>query len=521
MFRKSAWCVSVLILTMALIPSTGHSRGEQGEVRMGLTLLDCVQRAYANNLTLKSSRNALDSIITTVEGAKGAFDPVYFANAVGSESVSPTTSAYDTALGILAYDRDMFNLSTGFTGRLYSGATYTMALNINRTYDPASAAYLAHNPLYYTTLGIDIRQPLLKGGWTTYARNDLIKATLNTRTQALTWEDDVSDVVYQTIQAYWNLRFAEADRDAKQTSLELSKDLLEINTRKKEEGVFSKMEVLEARTDVAIKKEQLLLAENAVEAAEDQLKRLIFPFDRPEEWLIKIVPLTEPEEAREMEFDMEALFMTALTNRPDYRSLKVDYQNRQLDLEKAQNEVKPALDAVGGWRYDAIGSNYGNSFDDIENRKFRYFQVGLELSYPLGNRTAKSTVTRAEIECRRALIAMKDLKIQIEQELRDAVRDMNLRREEIDATRESMSLSKERYEGEKKRLEAGISIPFQVREAQFNFISETVNHTQAILDYQTALAKLSQVTGTLLPEYGIQISHKERDEWLEMMSSGL
>jgi len=447
-------------------------------------------------------------VATTVEGARGGFDPVFFTNVSGQETVSPSTSAYDRAIGVEDYDRDRFAVSTGFTGMLLTGATYTVSMNINRTYDPASGAFLAHNPLVYNNVGIELKQPLLYGGWTTYARSEMIKASLNSESEFLTMKTSLNDIVYQTIEAYWNLVFAVEDLEAKKESLSLAKDLLRINTRKKEEGVFSKMEVLEAKSEVAFKKEQLLTAQTAVKSAEDTLKHLIFRFQDQSEWLISIVPLTEAEKVKKSDYDMDEMLLASLKSRPEYERLDVELKNRDLDLTKSRNELMPKLDLVGNWRYDAIGGNYSNSFDDIKDRKYRFFSTGVEFSYPLGNRTASAAVRRAEIEYKRTHTSMTEMRIQIVREIRDAIRDVILQKERIIASRESMSLARERYEGEKTRLEAGISIPYQVREAERNLHTETVTNIRAILDYQIALAKIQKVQGLLMKKYNIHLAKR-------------
>lgn len=480
-----------------------------GELRwVGLTLDECVMRAYEHNVSLKSSRQGLESRETYMGEADGRFDPEFFVRATGSESITPPTNSIDQLIyggDIDASDVDRLDMSTGFTGTLLSGATYTLDVAINHYYDPSSRDFLRYDPLYSNGLGINIRQPLLKGGWTAFNRSERVKAGLNTKAEALSLETNINDVLFNTIEAYWNLVFANEDLKAKQKSLELANDLLEINTRKKEEGVFSKLDVLEASAEVAIKNEQLITARNSVLAAEDAVKRLIMPFDDTREWQVRITTLTEAQEVREMEFDMDSLISESMEYRSDIKQQRLDLKNKEVDIVSARNQLLPSLDVTGSYRFNAIGSNWGNSFDDVEKRKYRSFSVGMEFACPLGNRVASNSLRRAEIEYQRALTTLKELEIQAVYEIRDAVREITLQREKLIATEESWRLSWERYDGEKKRLEAGISISYQVREAERNLLTETVNKARALLDYQIALARLEKAKGTLLAHYNIYV----------------
>ena len=495
----------VIAFSAASLAGDEEETAPQGDHREGVTLEDCVRRSFRHNITLLGRRQELASTRTGIESAWGRFDPEFFATVTGREMVSPSTSAYDQIIGVDEYDRDVVSASTGFRGTLLSGATYTLSFNMNRTFDPASGDFLAYNPLHSNNVGIELKQPLLRGAWTTYARADVTGASLATEAQALDVEQGILDVIYQTIEAYWNFVFAIEDLETKKVSLTLAEDLLAINQRKKDEGIFSKMEVLEASADVAVKREQLLTARNAVKSAEDQLKRQIFPFETEADWEMGLVPLTPTREASDVAYSEDALLVEAIDHRADFRRLEVQYENRELDLIRARNEILPAFDLVGSWQYAGIGSNYGNAWDDVVDRDYKTFSVGVEFAYPIGNRTAKGALRKAEIDLQRALTALKELRIQMAHEIRDAVREVRLQRERILATRESWRLSKERYEGEKKRLEAGITIPYQVREAERNLSEETVNKTRALVDYQIALAKISQVKGTLLDEYGILV----------------
>jgi len=291
-------------------------------------------------------------------------------------------------------------------------------------------------------------------------------------------------------------------------------DLLRINTRKMKEGIFTKMEVLEAGADVATRREEAITARNEVKAAEDALKKLIFPSAMTKEWNLSIEPLTNPEPLERAESDLSEILVEALENRPDYLALKAEEKSKEVELMQAGNETLPGLDLTGRYQLNALGSNYGNSFNDIEKRNYRSFSVALSLEVPIGNRTARSRERRSMIELRRAVRALADKRISIQYELREAVRDISLQREKVKAAGESQSLSLERYQGELKRLEAGRSISYLVREAERNHFQESLKENRARLDFQIALAKLEKVKGSLLKRFGFHVAPGLSTDWV-------
>ena len=118
------------------------------------------------------------------------------------------------------------------------------------------------------------------------------------------------------------------------------------------------------------------------------------------------------------------------------------------------------------------------------------------------------------IGVRRAARNLQEKKIAIAYEIREGLRDLALQIEKLEAARESKRLSKERYEGELKRLQSGRSITYLVREAERNYFQESENQNRALLDYQIALARLEKYKGTLLAHFGIAVRRSLDEDWI-------
>jgi outer membrane protein len=484
-----------------------------GEV-ISLSLENCVFRAYSNNVAILIGRDAAASAATFFGEAQGAFDPVFFASANGGETRQPSGSQLIGNFSYATdYTEDTFFAQSGIRGMLLSGATYQVDMAVARSYQ-LNAGVFSINPRVSSNAGIQIKQPLLRNGWTTYNRSESFKAVLGSRREDLTLENTLSDTVFATIQAYWNLDYEIRNLETTLKSLELARDLLRINTRKKEEGIFTKMEVLEASADVATRKEQVLTARNSVKMAEDSLKKLIIPDVGLNACDMKIELLTEASPAGRKTYDLDSLLCRALENRADYLALLTERKSREVEFVQAENQALPNLDLTGDYRYNSLGTNIGNSFEDIEARKYRSFSVALSLEVPLGNRTAKYREKRAAIELRKAISSQRSKKIDISYELREGVREIALQAEKVNAARGSKQLSLERYDGELKRLKAGRSISYLVREAERNHYLESVKENRARLDLQIALARLEKTTGSLMDKYGFTVGRSLSHDWI-------
>ncbi len=481
---------------------------------LSLTLEDCVLRAYENNLGLQGSRDAAALSALEYQKAQGVYDPTFFLNAEGGERINPSGAQLIGGIGYQDdFDEDTFVFSTGFRGSLISGATYQVDLALYRSYINEASPF-SINPQVTNNMGIQVKQPLLRGGWTSYNRANTFSAVLGSRLEDCNYETNLSDTLFSTVEAYWNLVYAIENEKSTRKSLELAEDLLEINTRKMKEGIFTKMDVLEASVEVATRREQLITADNEINNAEDSLKRLIFPFESSEDWNVKVEPLTEAVVDAVGASDFDSLVGEALENRADFIALEIEKKTNELDLLRAANETLPMLDLTGNYRVNSIGTNMGNSFNEYEGRDYASFSVALSLEVPIGNNTALGTEQQSLINLRRAARSVQEKKIAIAFEIREGLRDIALQLEKLNAARESKELSKERYEGELKRLQTGRSITYLVREAERNYFQERQNENRALLDYQIALARLEKYKGTLLAQFGIEVRRSLDDDWI-------
>ncbi|HTE05426.1 MAG TPA: TolC family protein, partial [Planctomycetota bacterium] len=94
-------------------------------------------------------------------------------------------------------------------------------------------------------------------------------------------------------------------------------------------------------------------------------------------------------------------------------------------------------------------------------------------------------------------------------DVRNASREVQLQIERVAATAESTRLTRETYEGEKRRLENDLSTPFLVKQAQRDLLAAIDNETRAQLDLEVARAGLLFAEGRLIYAYGLERSTPE------------
>ena len=92
---------------------------------------------------------------------------------------------------------------------------------------------------------------------------------------------------------------------------------------------------------------------------------------------------------------------------------------------------------------------------------------------------------------------MRQQEIQIAQEVRAAVREVDTNRRRIDASRVARELEEERLDAEQKKFEVGMTTSYFIVQAQRDLAQARANELQAIIDYNKAIVAVERARGTL------------------------
>src|SRR5262249_61544407 len=104
--------------------------------------------------------------------------------------------------------------------------------------------------------------------------------------------------------AYWDLVYRIDNLRATRQSLELAQQSLKDNTRRVEIGTMAPIDIVDARNEVARNEEAVIVAQEAIEQAQDSLKMLIFDPSSSGFWTLRIDPTdTVPFQAQTIDIE--------------------------------------------------------------------------------------------------------------------------------------------------------------------------------------------------------------------------
>jgi outer membrane protein TolC len=476
-----------------------------GELR--LSLRDAVMLALKNNLDIAIA-NYNPKI--TAEGIiieKAVFDPVFSLTADANRTKTPTASLLAAgALSTLTTENRDLNAS--LVQQLPFGASYTLGLTNNRL--DSSSQLASINPSYKPVLTLSLTQNLLKNfgpdvntAPIKIARNNQAISVTQVRLQA-------NKVITSVHNAYWNLVFAIENLEVQRRSLRLARDLEELNRARVRAGVAAPVEVTQAEAQAAAQVQNVILAEKAITDAEDQLKLIINIPDGERIWARSIIPFDAPP-FEVAPVSMEASIQEALEKRPEYAEVKLTLQNNDINLRVARNQLLPSLQFQGSLGLNGLneidkgfGSAYGGP-TGLTSGDFTSWSAALVLSYPLGNRSARSAFIQAKLTDDQTRTSLLNLKRQIVSQVREAVRRIEADVRRVEATRAARALAEEQLRVERKRLEAGVTTTFNVLSFQRDLAAAQASEIQAITTYNQDLANLELVRGTVLEKNRLEL----------------
>lgn len=477
---------------------TTLSFGQSSATPPKLTLEACIAQALEQNFSLQVQRHATENAAASVEIADANFDASF--NVVARTGVNQQAQPGSTLDGVTITGprSETGSVRAGAAQKIATGATLRLSTNIARAKTNSRNSLL--NPAYDSDLSVSVTQPLLKGYGSDINKASILRARLGLERAGLDFEGAVLDVVRNVETAYYNLAFTREQLAVRLFSRDVAQKLLEENQAKKDTGVATDLDVLQAQVGVANADRNVLLAQQRVSDREDALNNLIGRFET--EQPLGSIDLGEYQMPT-VSFDHS--YRLARENRPDYAATLLTIEQLRLDAQTAKNNRKPQLDlgaAVGlNSKEGALDKSAGN----VLNGDGYSWQVDLSLNVPWGFREEKARLAQAMSNLKREETRLLQLEQNILVDVRSAIRAVETNGESLRISQLATQLSEQQFDLEKARFDAGLSTFRRVQEAQEDLDNARVNEIQAAVNLRIAQSDLSRLEGSSLGRYNIEL----------------
>jgi outer membrane protein TolC len=468
-----------------------------------LTLEAAVAQALAANFDVQIQRLETKNAQDAVEIARAGFDPTLALSASTGENQSASPGSFVDSNGdiqIIDGSRSDTRESrlSGSQRLSATGATLTASGRLARNERSPTSSLL--NPAYNSDFGLAISQPLLRGAGSTINKAAVDRAVLGVERTRADFAAQLFTVVRDVEIAYSNLAVAREQVGIRSFSLEVRKKLLEENTARRDTGVATDLEVLQAEVGVATAARDLLLARQTARDREDELLRLLGneTFENPV-GPVALPAVTPPA------VDMGASLARARANTPEFTSALAAIRQQEIDILTARNARLPQLDLGLQGGYNETAATASRASSDLWDGDGYSWQADVSLSFPWGFREERARLRQAITGREREELRYAQIEQQILVSVRNAVRAVQTSAENLRLSALAATLSQREFEVEKARYDSGLSTFRRVQETQDALDQARLAELQAKVNLRAAQANLDRLEGTAPERYRLTL----------------
>ncbi len=464
-----------------------------------------------------------------------------------------------------AFQQDLAEYKTGLSKMAANGASYGFNHVVNYELNNSPSNRFTQKPArtsfaYDTFLEAEVRQPLFQGAGVTFNRiagpnnapgiyNGVLIARASTDVALAEFETGVRDLISDVENAYWDLYFAYRDLEAKIEARNGAYDIwrnVEANKGEKSAAIIGQAkeqyyrfaadveDAIHGRLNEGTRTNNgssggTFRRSGGVRTAERRL-RLITGMTLNDNQLV--VTADMPVDAASV-FDWNQAKDNAIARRPELRRQRWKIKTRELELLASKNHLLPRIDLLAKYRARGFGRDlFGNgnelqqqappstqvdssAFATLFNNDLQEWEVGVDMSVPIGFRKQHAATRHAEMNLAREMSILKEQERYVVYGLSNAigelartsrVRKANLKR--LEAAEQQFNAIQNIWREQDTTIDL-------VLEAQRRVIEAKLAYFQTQVEYMLAVKAIHFEEGTLFAYHNVALSESQADDLAE------
>lgn len=382
-------------------------------------------------------------------------------------------------------------------------------------------------PSLFGSLNFQVIQPLLQNRANLQFRAPLQIARTELLITSETSEAAIADSLALAARQYWDAVLSRDNIRVQQQALDLARKSYDHDKQALDLGALAKLDIYQSETQVAERNRDVIQAQYQYKAALDGLRRLIgadlTAALRRTEIVLDDDPTVAPSQSTILPFE-EAL-SKAIQARPEARAAEQRISVDELNARVARDSLLPRLDlslqgGATGPGFNQIlssdGTNpslpmpypgLGETLRQVVGFNYPSYGVGLQLTFPLRNSTAKAALADSLVGRAKDRYQQRQVKEQIVLDVRQALTSIELANASIEAAIHARDLARLNVQAEQQKYQLGSITSFEVLDSQSRLASTESALLSAYVGYQEAYIGYQRATWTLLDGMGMIVEH--------------
>jgi len=442
-------------------------------------------------------------------GSAGCCDPSVYAFYGWSNAVTPLNYTVVSGVPVETTHQAYFQggYSQGFlTGTSVGVSEYSYRLSSNSTTS-------LFNPEFVSGFSVGFSQNLLAGFG--YRANAIFirQGRNNQKYAESVFRQSVITQVAAVISTYYDLLADQEKMRVAQEGLQNAQKLLEGNQIQLKIGAVAQYDVLRSQEEVALRKQDLLAAQNIFSQDAQSLKAKISKSFNEELATVEISPSDRlPEPHPEDVPTLDEALREAARHRPEIEQADINLRNQEITVQARRNSLLPQLQVSASYNLAGVGGALRPTFGNIFANDYPNISYGVSLGIPIRNRTAQADAARALLEQRQLQMKLQDAKNKAVWDVSKAVSAVAQAKSQLDAALNLAALSRQVLGMQQQKFTLASATVEDVITAQSNLATAQGNVVTTRAAYAKALIQYEQATGTLLERNNINLSEAVQGE---------
>jgi outer membrane protein TolC len=531
-----------------------------------LSLEEAIQTALSNSRIIRTQPNGgggaprtfSDPILTNPDRVSAIYDPAIQESGVlfQGRGVEAALSAFDTQFAAsMLWGRNELPVNTailpGFTSTSETG---NFRAGLSKAFAYGAELSLGHDwnylqsnaigqlfPSSYTgSLDLSYRHPLLAGAGTEFTRiagpvtqsfggltgvtQGVVIARINNDITLADFEASVRELLKNVEDAYWTLYLSYRNYDTAITARNSTlRSWREAKAKLDIGGVrnFKPADEAQARDQYFETRSFAETALSSIYTGEAELRRLM-GLSVNDGRIIR--PADEPTSAQLIP-DWTSSMTEALVNRVELRRQKWNIKSLELQLSAAKSLTRPRLDFVGGYSVNGFGdrlleyndggaakAGWGNGYSTITQGDHTGWDLGFELSMPIGLRSAHAQVRNIELRMAKARDILATQEVEISHQLADSFQQLALHFVTAQSNFNRRQAAERRVQLFDAEVREGTKTLDELLRAQRSLAAAEVEYFTSLINYSKAIVSFNYAKGTLLEMNNV---HLAEGDWTE------
>jgi outer membrane protein len=398
----------------------------------------------------------------------------------------------------------------------------------------------ALNPAFSQRLSFSYTQPLVRGLKTDDNRRQIEIAKKNLTLTDVQFRQRATDVITSVEQAYWELVHALKNLQVQSDAVRQTRAQVETNKRQVAQGVLAPIDVVEAEAQVKLFEQNVFAAQEEVTRTENALKTLMLADRSVELWSRALLPVT-PVNLEAPRMLLSEAVKTALSNRFELAELRTNADINEINKRFYRDQTKPQVDLQVSYSSNGyagtvsdndnpiltgltsleqrvaelsrisglpvlpantfnsipadLQGGYGRAWSNLLGQDNPTVRVGVRISLPLKNRTAKAELGHSLAEGRRIDSQRAQAEQLIEAEVRNAIQRVRSVEASMAAAEAGREAAEQQFTSEQRKFQAGMSTVFLVLQRQTDLVMARGRELQQQTELNKAIAEFQRATG--------------------------